>query len=144
MITGYCILGCLVSKVAVCCIISYSYSPQQSKSILICYPFLLSIQLLMAGTAFFRHSIPYELFYGVHFLFFAMYALAIGEYDVLLVILLFFAFSTDVSSFCFPTAHTLDIAQRSGKKDRSQTFKWFAAPLIYYICDYAAMWFNQR
>lgn len=86
MITGYCILGCL---------------------------------LLMAGTAYFRHSIPYELFYGVHFLFFfAMYVLAI--------------------------AHTLDIAQRSGKKDRSQTFKWFAAPLLYYICDYVTMWFNQR
>jgi len=44
-----------------------------------------------------------------------------------------------------PTAaHTLDVEQRSGKKDRSQTFKWFAAPLIYYLCDYATMWFNQR
>eukprot|EP00984_Skeletonema_dohrnii_P017189 scaffold7772_cov128-Skeletonema_dohrnii-CCMP3373.AAC.1 len=72
----------------------------------------------MAGTAFFRHSIPYELFYGVHFLFLALYAVAV--------------------------AHTFDIAQRSGKKDRSQTVKWFAAPLIYYLCDYATMWFNQR
>eukprot|EP00984_Skeletonema_dohrnii_P017190 scaffold7773_cov88-Skeletonema_dohrnii-CCMP3373.AAC.1 len=72
----------------------------------------------MAGTAFFRHSIPYEVFYGVHFLFLAMYAVAV--------------------------AHTIDVGQRSGKKDRSQTFKWFAAPLIYYLCDYAMMWFNQR
>lgn len=36
----------------------------------------------MAGTAFFRHSIPYEVFYGVHFLFLAMYAIAVGEYVV--------------------------------------------------------------
>jgi predicted ferric reductase len=72
----------------------------------------------MASTAFFRHSIPYEVFYAVHFLFLVMYSLAI--------------------------AHTLDVAQRSGKKDRSQTFKWFAAPLVFYLCDYAMMYLNQR
>lgn len=79
---------------------------------------ILGLLILMASTAYFRNTIPYELFYGVHFLFLAMYSLAI--------------------------AHTLDVAQRSGKKDRSQTFKWFVAPLIYYMCDYAMMYFNQR
>ncbi len=97
----------------VCFIISYS---PQSKSILTCYPFLLLIQLLMAGTAFFRHSIPYELFYGVHFLFFAMYALAIGEYDVLLLILLFFAFSTDASSFVSLQLTRLTLPKGAGRR----------------------------
>ncbi len=36
----------------------------------------------MAGTALFRHSIPYELFYAVHFLVLAVYAIAVGEYAV--------------------------------------------------------------
>ena len=49
-----------------------------------------------------------------------------------------------IVTFTTTTAHTIDVGQRSGKKDRSQTFKWFAAPLIYYLCDYAMMWFNQR
>eukprot|EP00985_Skeletonema_marinoi_P000624 scaffold224_cov108-Skeletonema_marinoi.AAC.22 len=62
MITGYCILGLLTN--------------------LICFVFYLPLKLLMAGTAFFRHSIPYEVFYGVHFLFLAMYAIAVGEYVV--------------------------------------------------------------
>jgi len=41
-------------------------------------------------------------------------------------------------------AHTVDAAQRCGEKDRSQTFKWFVVPLLYYFCDYAMMWINQR
>ena len=35
-------------------------------------------------------------------------------------------------------AHTIDAVQRSGKKERSQTFKWFAVPLLFYFCDYTS------
>jgi len=72
----------------------------------------------MAGTALYRHTVPYELFYRVHYTFLVVYSLTI--------------------------AHTVDAAQRCGEKDRSQTFKWFVVPLLYYFCDYATMWINQR
>lgn len=81
MITGYCILGCLVSVRMRCIILTFATTSNQLSHIsVILLPLPTSHKLLMAYTAFFRHSIPYELFYGVHFLFFAMYALAIGEY----------------------------------------------------------------
>ena len=101
----------------------------------------------MAGTAFFRHSIPYEVFYAVHFLFLAVYAIAVGEYVVVVHDGSTFSppsFYVSSLVYCNNTAHTIDVGQRSGKNNRSQTFKWFAAPLIYYLCDYAMMWFNQR
>lgn len=79
---------------------------------------ILALLLIMALAAAFRYSIPYELFYAIHILFLAMYAIVI--------------------------AHTIDVNQRSGKKNRSQTFKWFALPLLYYMCDYAMMRINQR
>ena len=72
----------------------------------------------MTGTAYYRHSIPYEVFYRVHFTFLIVYVLTI--------------------------IHTIDAAQRSGEKNRSQTYKWYIVPLLYYSCDYMMMWFNQR
>jgi len=74
----------------------------------------------MLGTAYYRHgpTISYEVFYRVHYLFLVVYSLTI--------------------------AHTVDAAQRSGEKNRSQTFTWFIAPLLYYFCDYTMMWFNQK
>mmetsp|Transcript_41778 Transcript_41778/g.87688 ORF Transcript_41778/g.87688 Transcript_41778/m.87688 type:complete len:516 (-) Transcript_41778:72-1619(-) len=97
---------------------SQAFCDKFTSEIMLTGYFILGLLLMMAGTAYFRHSIPYEMFYTVHFLFIAMYSLAI--------------------------AHTLDIDQRSGKKSRSQTFKWFAVPLVYYLCDYAMMYFVQR
>ena len=74
----------------------------------------------MAGTAFFRHSIPYELFYGVHFLFFAMYALAIGEHT-LVIFYLFLAFSTDVSHISFSLQLThLTLHKGAGKRTEAR------------------------
>ena len=69
----------------------------------------------------------------------SMLCVMIQPFLLLRSVRLIVAFTTTTT-----TAHTIDVGQRSGKKDRSQTFKWFAAPLIYYLCDYAMMWFNQR
>ena len=81
------------------------------------YGIIASI-LILLGTSYFRHRIPYEIFYGVHHLVFIMYAITI--------------------------AHTLDDKQRTGESQRSQTFKWFSATLVYYMCDRAAMYLNNR
>jgi len=79
---------------------------------------ILGCLLLIAGTAYFRFKIPYELFYAVHFLMLVMYSIAI--------------------------AHTIDNVQRSGMRERSQNFRWFSASLLFYFCDYAIMYINQR
>lgn len=79
---------------------------------------ILASLLIIAGTSYFRHKIPYELFYAIHHLVFIMYAITI--------------------------AHTFDIQQRHNNTERSQTFKWFSAPLLYYICDRTAMHLNQK
>ncbi len=90
MITGYCILGLLVSRIHVSSPVLDKYSSIQhisflshltSLSLSSITSFYLLSQLLMAGTAFFRHSVPYELFYGIHFLFLAMHAIAVGKYS---------------------------------------------------------------
>lgn len=78
---------------------------------------ILASLLIIAGTSYFRYRIPYEVFYAIHHLVFAMYAITV--------------------------AHTFDIMQRNNHKERSQTFKWFSATLLYYICDRAAMRLNQ-
>ena len=72
----------------------------------------------MAGTGYYRHQIPYKLFYRVHILFLVVYSLTI--------------------------VHTFDIAQGSGNKARYQTYKWVIVPLLYYFCDVMMMWFNRR
>lgn len=59
--------------------------------------------LVILATSYFRYHIPYEVFYVVHHLVFIMYVVTI--------------------------IHTLDVEQRTGKADRSQTFKWFSSTL---------------
>ena len=79
---------------------------------------ILAFLLIIAVSSHFRHKIPYEIFYAVHHLVFLLYLVVI--------------------------VHTLDGAQRNGTASRSQTFKWFSATLLYYICDRAAMHINHR
>lgn len=73
--------------------------------------------LVVAGTSYFRHKIPYEVFYAVHHIVFIMFFVTI--------------------------AHTFDVEQRSGRKKRSQTFMWFSSTLAFYMCDRAAMYINH-
>ena len=97
---------------------------------------ILVMLLLMAGTAFFRHTIPYEVFYAVHFLFLGelrIYSLWCKKQQPFLLISSFF-----IVMYSLAIAHTIDAAQRSGKKERSQTFKWFVNPLLFYFCDYTS------
>jgi predicted ferric reductase len=79
---------------------------------------ILASLLIIGGTSYWRHKIPYELFYAIHHLVFIMYFVTI--------------------------AHTLDMEQRRGIKERSQTFKWFSSTLLFYLCDRAAMHLNHR
>jgi predicted ferric reductase len=79
---------------------------------------ILGTLLIIALTSHFRHRIPYEIFYAVHHVVFLMYIITI--------------------------AHTLDMEQRSGRSQRSQTFKWFSSTLLYYFCDRIAMHMNHR
>jgi len=79
---------------------------------------ILGTLLLIAFTSHFRHKISYEIFYALHHVVFLMYIITI--------------------------AHTLDVEQRRGEKERSQTFKWFSSTLLYYFCDRMAMYMNHR
>jgi len=79
---------------------------------------IIGLLLIIGGTSYARHWIPYEIFYAVHHVVFLMYAVTI--------------------------AHTLDIEQRSGRAERSQTFQWFSTTLLFYLCDRAAMHINQK
>ena len=78
---------------------------------------ILASLLLVAVSSFFRNRIPYEVFYTLHHLVFVMYAISI--------------------------AHTMDDEQRDGKKDRSQTFKWFSATLWIYVADRLLSYLNS-
>lgn len=78
---------------------------------------IFGLFLSVAVTSYLRTVIPYRVFYVVHHIVFATYALTI--------------------------AHTIDHVQRN-KGGRSQTFKWFTASLLIYVTDRAAMYFNQR
>ena len=79
---------------------------------------ILFLLLLVGFTSFFRNKIPYEVFYGIHHCVFLMFALTI--------------------------AHTMDAPERAGLKVRSQTFKWYSAPLLYYFVDRAFMYINHH
>lgn len=79
---------------------------------------ILGTLLIIGITSHFRHRIPYEIFYGLHHVVFLMYIITI--------------------------AHTLDMEQRRGRSQRSQTFKWFSSTLLYYFCDRVAMHMNHR
>ena len=79
---------------------------------------ILFVFIIIGITAYYRHVIPYEIFYTVHHLVFVMYILTV--------------------------AHTFDDLQREGEEDRNQTYKWFSASIMYYVCDRAAMHLNHR
>lgn len=79
---------------------------------------ILASLLIIGGTSYLRHVIPYEIFYAIHHLVFIMYVLTI--------------------------VHTFDNVQRNDERERSQTFKWFSSTLVYYLCDRAAMHLNHR
>jgi predicted ferric reductase len=79
---------------------------------------IFAFMLIIVGTSYFRHKIPYELFYAIHHLVFLIYITTI--------------------------VHTFDNVQRKGQRSRSQTFVWFSATLIYYLCDRAAMYVSHR
>jgi NAD(P)H-flavin reductase len=79
---------------------------------------ILGTLLIIVLTSHFRHRLPYEIFYAVHHVVFLMYIITI--------------------------AHTLDMEHRSGRSQRSQTFKWFSSTLLYYFCDRIAMHMNHR
>ena len=76
------------------------------------------LTILVAGTSYFRNHIQYEVFYSVHHLVFILYVLVV--------------------------IHTIDGAQRSGKKQRCQTFQWVTVTLLYYVCDRVLMGTSHR
>ncbi len=71
----------------------------------------------VGATSYFRFKIPYKVFYAVHHVVFIAYILTI--------------------------LHTIDVVQRK-QGGRSQSFKWFSASLLLYICDRTAMYLNNR
>ena len=79
---------------------------------------IIGTLLFIAGSSYARDRIPYEIFYALHHVVFIMFAVTV--------------------------AHTFDDVQRDTSKERSQTFKWFSASLLYYICDRAAMSINHK
>eukprot|EP00523_Entomoneis_sp_CCMP467_P009232 CAMPEP_0168737822 /NCGR_PEP_ID=MMETSP0724-20121128/10600_1 /TAXON_ID=265536 /ORGANISM="Amphiprora sp., Strain CCMP467" /LENGTH=857 /DNA_ID=CAMNT_0008785115 /DNA_START=132 /DNA_END=2705 /DNA_ORIENTATION=+ len=79
---------------------------------------ILGCLLIVGGTSYFRNSIPYEVFYIVHHLVFALYLITI--------------------------AHTIDNVQRNNERNRSQTFQWFSTTILYYVCDRVAMHLNHK
>jgi len=74
--------------------------------------------LIIGFTSFLRDKIKYEIFYAIHHLVFILYITTI--------------------------IHTFDVVQRTDERQRSQTFKWFSAIVLYYVCDRAAMHMNHR
>ena len=75
------------------------------------------VTLLIGISAAFRNRIRYAVFFGLHMLVFAMYALAM--------------------------AHTFDDKARAGQT-RSQVFPWVTAPLLLYFADRAYRHFTTR
>jgi predicted ferric reductase len=75
------------------------------------------LSLFVAATSYFRHIIPYEIFYAVHHLVFLLYIVTV--------------------------LHTYDKVMRSNQKNRYQTFMWFSTTILFYVCDGAMMHMNQ-
>ncbi len=73
--------------------------------------------MAVGATSYFRFKIPYKVFYAVHHVVFIAYILTV--------------------------LHTIDVVQRKNG-ERSQSFKWFSASLLLYICDRGAMYLNNR
>lgn len=89
------------------------------RSEIMCTGYGIVASLLIIGiSSFLRNVIPYEVFYAIHHLVFAMYAITI--------------------------AHTFDDVERNGGRARSQTFKWFSTSILFYIADRAMMKINHR
>ena len=90
-----------------------SFCAKFTSTIMVTGYVILIFILVLAVTSHLRHIIPYEVFYLIHHSVFILYALTI--------------------------AHTLD--GRGSAQTRSQTFKWFSIPILYYVCDRCAMHF---
>jgi len=78
---------------------------------------ILGMILIVVATSYSRYYIPYEVFYVVHHLVFILFIVTI--------------------------VHTFDVVQRTGERQRSQTFKWFSMTLLYYVTDRLAMHFHH-
>ena len=79
---------------------------------------IVGFLLIIGTTSFLRNKLRYEIFYAIHHLVFILYIITI--------------------------IHTFDVVQRTNERERSQTFKWFTAFVMYYVCDRAAMHINHR
>ena len=95
-----------------------SFCDKMRSEIMITGYIILASFLVIGGTSFYRHKIPYKVFYVVHHLVFIMYFVAI--------------------------LHTLDKTHRTGERSRNQNFKWFSVSLLYYVADRCVMYFNRR
>lgn len=90
----------------------HTFCEKMTSEIMITSLCILGSLLVVGVTSYMRNRLPYEIFYYLHHMVFIMFALAI--------------------------AHTIDDMARAGQV-RSQTFKWFAASLIWYLTDRAYM-----
>lgn len=122
---GYCMIGIVIIATAfffaffgvLCAGGEQAFCDKFTSEIMITGYAILATLLVVIVTSYLRYHIPYEVFYIIHHIVFLMYAICI--------------------------AHTLDVAQRSGESQRSQTFKWFSVSLLYYVCDRLAMKFHH-
>jgi len=80
--------------------------------------YVIFVAFMSVGiTSFLRFKIPYRVFYVVHHVVFIGYILTI--------------------------MHTIDVVERK-QGGRSQSFRWFSATLLLYVCDRAAMYITNR
>jgi hypothetical protein len=101
------------------CIFNEQEYCERLTSEIMCTGYAITGFVFMIGlTSYFRHRIPYEIFYAVHHLLFVLYIVTV--------------------------AHTVDHMQRSNTRPRSQTFHWVSATLLYYLCDRAASYLNHH
>jgi predicted ferric reductase len=101
------------------CILNEQEYCERLTSEIMCTGYAITGFIFMIGlTSYFRHRIPYEIFYAVHHLLFVLYIVTV--------------------------AHTFDHMQRNNTRTRSQTFHWVSATLLYYLCDRAASYLNHH
>jgi hypothetical protein len=80
--------------------------------------YVVFITFLSVGiTSFLRFKIKYRIFYILHHVVFLAYIITI--------------------------LHTIDVQERKFG-NRSQTFKWFSASILFYVCDRTAMYLDHR
>jgi predicted ferric reductase len=103
---------------SLCALNEQEYCERLTSEIM-CTGYAIAGVVFMIGlTSYFRHRIPYEIFYAVHHLLFILYIVTV--------------------------AHTFDHIQRNSTRTRSQTFHWVSATLLYYLCDRAASYLNHH